>query len=107
MGPRHSETPCFVSPHPDIVAKLKADALKVQGGNQKFGAMKEMAALLSDSQRIPGMDDGLIFPKEHYDHPVSLMAMSQAAADRAPLRGDLRWVGLTSISMHILRVFDA
>ena len=91
MAPRHSDTPCFVPPHPDLLARTRAEALKVQGGaNQDKVNAKAILHDLGGERRFPGMNDGTIFPKSHFKKPTSIMAMSNAALERTPLQGALK-----------------
>jgi immune inhibitor A len=91
MAPRHCDTPCFVSPHPNVLAKAKLQALRFQG-NADVGDIKKAKSFLTAERRIPGLNDGTIFPKSHFEQPVSVMAMSTAALDRTPLRSTIRYV---------------
>ncbi len=81
MNPETCSGPCFVPPHPDLLARTKAQALRSKENSGKP---------LLHQGRIPGMNDGTIFPKSHYEHPTSVMGMSAAALDRTPLRGVIR-----------------
>ncbi|KAF2016668.1 hypothetical protein BU24DRAFT_423046 [Aaosphaeria arxii CBS 175.79] len=94
MAPRcHAEHPCLVPPHPDLIARTKAEAsLKVQGVGNDASFRAQTRKFIAGERRFPGQNDGTIFPKTHYKTPTSVMAMSQAAADRAPLRGALKYV---------------
>lgn len=89
MAPRHSEKPCFVAPHPDLIARRKAGAaLTVQG---VAGAQASIgASVFPPRHSVPGLGDGLIFPEEHYTEPTPISVMKTAALDRAPLRGTIR-----------------
>jgi immune inhibitor A len=91
MAPRHSDTPCFVPPHPDLLARIKTSALRVQGGaNHGNVDLKATVHGLGGERRFPGMNDGTIFPKSHFEKPTSIMAMSNAALERTPLKGALK-----------------
>jgi len=90
MAPRHSDTPCFVPPHPDLLARTKNAALKVQGNVNTGGNIKTTMHGLGGERRFPGMNDGTIFPKTHFKKPTSIMAMSNAALERTPLSGALK-----------------
>ncbi|KAF2179017.1 M6 metalloprotease [Zopfia rhizophila CBS 207.26] len=91
MGPRHSDVPCFIPPHPDLLARRQNEALKVHGTANQVNLKDHRKALtLGEGRRIPGLNDGTIFPKSHFDKPVSVMAMSRAALERTPLRGSIK-----------------
>ncbi|KAF2243358.1 M6 metalloprotease [Trematosphaeria pertusa] len=79
----------MVCAHPDLVAQVKAEGFNAQGTGNVASA-KEIAQALANARRTPGIGDGLIFPKSHYPKPTSIMAMSRAALERAPLRGNIR-----------------
>jgi immune inhibitor A len=51
-----------------------------------------MSRVLRGEKGIPGMNDGTIFPRSHYEQPTSIMAMSTSALKRKPLRGTLRYL---------------
>ncbi|KAF2201430.1 M6 metalloprotease [Delitschia confertaspora ATCC 74209] len=92
MAPRHSDHPCFVAPNPDALARLKTETFKVQGtGHESSFKSRNRKVILGDrSGTIPGLNDGLIFPNNHFDGPVSVSHMTKAALERAPLRGSLK-----------------
>jgi hypothetical protein len=87
----HSRMPCSVPPHPDLLARTKLEARNLQGTpDQK--ASKKIFNIIHGEKGVPGMNDGTIFPRAHYDKPMSITAMSTAALDRWPLRGNVRFV---------------
>lgn len=92
MAPRHDEQSCFVAPHPDALARLQAQNLKAQGGEGigSFKASTHNVATVDRTGAVPGLNDGLIFPKNHFDHPVSVSKMTREALERKPLRGAIR-----------------
>jgi immune inhibitor A len=92
MAPRHSDTPCFVSPHPDVLAQYQNEVLKVQGKADEGSVKANLRALTFSDRKIPGLNDGTIFPKSHFDKPVPIMAMSNAALERTPLSGAIKCV---------------
>lgn len=94
MAPRHSEEPCFVPPHPDLLASLRNDAFKVQGFKGEGIFKNKARTLIGQERRLPGMNDGTIFPKSHFDRPTSIMAMSKSALERAPLSGSIKYVSI-------------
>lgn len=87
MAPRHSDIPCYIPPHPDLLARTRTAALKVQGSVNIGGNVKAIVHGLGGERRFPGMNDGTIFPKSHFEKPTSIMAMSNAALERTPLSG--------------------
>jgi immune inhibitor A len=91
MAPRHCDTPCFVSPHPNVLAKAKLQVLKSQHNNNT-GGIEKAKKFLTAERKMPGLNDGTIFPKSHFGDSASIMAMSTAALDRAPLRSTIRYV---------------
>ncbi|KAF2271922.1 M6 metalloprotease [Westerdykella ornata] len=90
MAPRHCTEPCFVPPHPDLLAKARTESLTSQGTVDQAVFKKKTSRLFNGERRIPGMNDGTIFPPSHFKEPTSIMAMSTAAAERAPLRGNIK-----------------
>jgi immune inhibitor A len=77
---------CLVAPHPDLKKKLKADLDKARGR-----AKNAFSNMLRIVQSKPvGMDDGLIFPGDHYPLGTSARTVKSGALDRAPLRGTVR-----------------
>ncbi|KAF1953682.1 M6 metalloprotease [Byssothecium circinans] len=91
MGPRHCDKPCFVPPHPDLLRTRAQAALLAQNAGSAQAAIQGPASHIG-KPAVPGFNDGLIFPAEHYSKPTSIMAMSTAALDRAPLRGSIKVV---------------
>jgi hypothetical protein len=89
MASRHCDVPCFVPPHPSILAKIKADLLGAQDTGY-VEAIKSVFDTLHGEKGIPGMNDGTIFSRSHYAEPTSVMAMGNAALERIPLRGTIR-----------------
>lgn len=78
---------CLVAPHPDLLKKLRTEVTKATGAKRSALAAK----LTRIVQRKPvGMDDGLIYPGDHFPLGTSARAVRSAALDRAPLRGTLR-----------------
>jgi hypothetical protein len=91
MAPRHCDQPCFVCPHPDLLAKVNNQALHVQGA-ANVQAAKQAINFVGAKRNLPGLNDGTIFPKSHYSRPTSIMEMSTAALARESLRGTIRWI---------------
>jgi immune inhibitor A len=83
--------PCSVPPHPRLLAKTKTSLLTTDGA-ANTEVTRKVASILAGEKGIPGMNDGTIFPRSHYTPPKSVMAMSNAALDRKPLRGIIRYI---------------
>jgi immune inhibitor A len=86
--------PCFVAPHPNLLARRKVEFAKVKG-TAKEADFNKQQFVLTKGQRtgiIPGLNDGIIFPKSHFGNGVPLAAMRRAALERAPLRGAIKYV---------------
>jgi immune inhibitor A len=110
MAPRHSSTPCFVSPHPDALARARLQVLRSQRSSRSSSnrssiatastansvnadtndALEKARRFLATERQMPGLNDGTIFPKSHFEESVSLMAMGNAALERTPLRSVIR-----------------
>jgi immune inhibitor A len=110
MAPRHNSTPCFVSPHPDALAKARLQVLRSQRSSKISSnrssiatastansvnadtndALEKARRFLATERQMPGLNDGTIFPKSHFEESVSLMAMGNAALERTPLRSVIR-----------------
>src|SRR3954447_581618 len=92
MGPRCSAEPCFIPPHPDLLARRKTELLNIQGtvNEDQFKAQTHALTQGDRTGVIPGLNDGAIFPKSHFQKSVSFSAMSRAALERAPLQGAIR-----------------
>jgi immune inhibitor A len=109
MAPRHNSTPCFVSPHPDALAKARLQVLRSQRSSGRSNrssiatastansvnadtndALEKARRFLATERQMPGLNDGTIFPKSHFEESVSLMAMGNAALERTPLRSVIR-----------------
>lgn len=87
MSPAPSETPCFVSPHPSLLARTKL--LQLQKPDDVATLARVQTALPRQSGLL-GLNDGAIFPKSHFAPSASVKKMSVAALDRAPLRDAIR-----------------
>jgi immune inhibitor A len=110
MAPRHNSTPCFVSPHPDALAKARLQVLRSQRSSKSSSnrnsiatastansvnadtndALEKARRFLATERQMPGLNDGTIFPKSHFEESVLLMAMGNAALERTPLRSVIR-----------------
>ena len=75
MGPRHCDSPCFVSPHPDLLRKLscQSGALNVQSSSN-IAPVHSSTSHFS-RPKVPGLNDGTIFP------PVSLVTRTGFGTD--------------------------
>jgi immune inhibitor A len=91
MASHCSDMPCPVPPHPELLARIKTEALRAQGSSDTKASRKS-SSIIHGEKGVPGMNDGTIFPKSHYTQPTSIMAMSNAALERKPLRGNIRFV---------------
>ena len=83
---------CAAPPHPDLLERLQADLLKVQGTIQEQSLRAHTHAIISKdrSGRNPGLNDGMIFPPSQFHDSVPFSALSRAAAERTPLRGPIK-----------------
>jgi immune inhibitor A len=91
VHPHHCSEPCFVPPHPDLLARTRTQALKAQGTANESLFKTKVQNVMVGERRIPGLNDGMIFPPNHFQKKTSVMAMSKAALERAPLSGSLRY----------------
>jgi immune inhibitor A len=89
MAHQHCNKPCSVPPHPELLTRTKTRLLQ-HTGLKDAAFNKEISTILRGESRVPGMNDGSIFPQSHYAQPTSIMAMSNAALERRPLRGVIR-----------------
>jgi immune inhibitor A len=86
--PHRQDDPCFVAPHPALQKRMNA-AVKALRAN----ADRSIAPLIGIRRPTkPGFDDGTIFPPNAFPLGTSLRAIRSAAADRAPLRGNINIV---------------
>ncbi|ORY15440.1 immune inhibitor A peptidase M6-domain-containing protein [Clohesyomyces aquaticus] len=90
MAPRHSDAPCWVAPHPDALIRHRREIMKLQGTANEASLETLTHSLTMGHGKIPGLNDGTIFPKSHFDKPVTAMAMSNAGLERTPLSGAIR-----------------
>ncbi|KAF2033534.1 M6 metalloprotease [Setomelanomma holmii] len=91
MAPRHSDTLCSAPPHPELLTRLKGGLARAKSAGDDE-AIKKAASVLYGEQGVTGMNDGTIFPRSHYAQPISVVARSNAALGRMPLRGKIRVV---------------
>jgi immune inhibitor A len=74
---------CTVAPSPELRARMREQLGRVQ-------ADAEVPLSLAGDPRLPGFNDGLIRPPSSFPLGTPLRTIRTAAADRAPLRGQLR-----------------
>jgi immune inhibitor A len=89
MAHHNCNAPCFVPPHPELLARTKVGILNAENPAEAK-ADKKASSVLHGEKGVPGMNDGTIFPRSHYAEPTSIMEMSNAALKRNPLRGTVR-----------------
>ncbi|KAH8894739.1 M6 metalloprotease [Thozetella sp. PMI_491] len=94
MAPRCEDSQCAVPPHPDLLIRRNAALLNVQSGDNKAATSTQINEFGPGhgTGYIPGLNDGLIFPKSHFHESISIRTMTRAALERAPLRGPLNAV---------------
>ncbi len=79
---------CMVAPSPEL-----REAIKKELEQLRSTATEGVAKLLQIKDlRVPGLNDGLIYPGELFPLGTALKTVRSAAADRAPLRGTVRVV---------------
>jgi immune inhibitor A len=80
---------CAVAPSPQLRERLKAELAQA-----KAGVSPELAAnmVLARQPRPLGFDDGVIIPPDQFPLGTASRTIAAAAAERAPLRGDLQVV---------------
>ena len=80
---------CAVAPSPQLRERLKAELAQA-----KAGVSPELAAnmVLARQPRPLGFDDGVIIPPDQFPSGTASRTIAAAAAERAPLRGDLQVV---------------
>lgn len=78
---------CCVAPSPALAERWNAELQKVRG--RKGIAFTESMVMARMPRRL-GFDDGYIIPATEYPLGTPLAAIRSAAADRAPLRGNVR-----------------
>ncbi|MBZ0114898.1 MAG: M6 family metalloprotease domain-containing protein [Thermoanaerobaculia bacterium] len=85
MGEEHR---CLVPPHPDLRKRIKAELAGLLEAAP--GELKTM--LRAQKPRPVGMDDGTIYPGDHFPLGTPARVVMSAAGDRAPLSGQVRVV---------------
>jgi immune inhibitor A len=77
---------CLVAPHPDLRERINRELADIRSRGDNA-----IAALARASEpRRPGFNDGLIIPPAMFPLGTPLDTIREAAAARAPLRGELR-----------------
>ena len=74
---------CAVAPSPELRARM-------QGGLSDLRAGAGVPVVLAGDPRRPGFNDGTILPPSAFPPGTPLRTVTSAAAERAPLRGDVR-----------------
>ncbi|KIW69503.1 hypothetical protein PV04_05376 [Phialophora macrospora] len=77
--------PCFCPPHPDYYKNVPREELQRQ-----FQTGDDEVPLSRPTGCVLGLNDGCIFPPDHFAQAPSIGQLTNAAADRAPLRNDVR-----------------
>ena len=92
MDSRRHGTQCAAPPHPDLLARMQTNLLKVQGTADEGNFRKLTHSLVAKDRtgHTLGLNDGMIFPQSTFHKSVSTSTMSRAASDRTPLRGPIK-----------------
>ncbi|KAF3002949.1 hypothetical protein E8E13_003957 [Curvularia kusanoi] len=69
MSPRPCETPCFVAPHPALIARTRR--LQLQNPDDESTLARVRTALPRQTGLL-GLNDGAIFPKSHFAPTASI-----------------------------------
>jgi len=77
---------CAVAPSPALRARINEAISQLAGTRGLPAALRLRAA----EPKAYGLNDGTIFPAEHFPFGTSPSVMRRAAAERAPLRGTVR-----------------
>jgi immune inhibitor A len=82
---------CAIPPHPELQARLAAEALRVQS-NLNTVPDPSLSLLHGNlpTGKVPGLNDGTIFPESHFEKAPSPSELSRAALERVPLSGTIR-----------------
>jgi immune inhibitor A len=87
-GSGHHFEPCFVAPHPNLQNRIRSAVSAV-----RTSADRTIAPMIGIRRPTkPGLDDGTIFPPSAFPLGTSMRAIRSAAAERAPLRGNINIV---------------
>ena len=79
--------PCFVSPHPSLIARTRRLQLQKPDDVSTLATVKTAFPRQSG---LLGFNDGAIFPKSHFAPTASIKKISAAALERTPLRDAIR-----------------
>ena len=92
MDSQRYGTQCAAPPHPDLLARMQTNLLKVQGteGQQSIRKLTHSLVAQDRTGHMSGLNDGMIFPHSHFNKSVSTSTISRAALDRKPLRGAIK-----------------
>jgi immune inhibitor A len=84
----HQIEPCFVAPHPDLQNRMRSAV------NAARASADPAVAPRIGIRRVtkPGLDDGTIFPPDAFPLGTPMRAIRSAAANRAPLHGNINVV---------------
>ncbi len=82
------DEPCFVAPSPELRERLLRELADVRGGSES--GLLAGALGLAPQPRVLGFEDGVILPPEEFPLGTSSEVIRSAAAERAPLRGEVR-----------------
>lgn len=80
--------PCPCPPHPDVLARRQERFVQQQAPGSS-GPGHQIPLGGPTGCRL-GLNDGCIFPKEHFAADAPEKVMSRAALERTPLRGAVR-----------------
>lgn len=86
---RAEQQRCLIPPHPDLAEKIRAEAQRLNG-LKRVGELATTAELVTPDH--PGFNDGLIIPGSAFPLGTPLEMVRSAAAQRAPLHGQVRIV---------------
>jgi immune inhibitor A len=86
IRPHFIDTPCFVAPHPDVLAQLRE---QLGAARASVDGSAAASLLAFRTPRIFGLDDGTILPPAEFALGTEVATIRAAAAARAPLRGNL------------------
>lgn len=87
MSLKERESPCFVPPHPALLARTRL--LRSQGLAKAENLDRTNIALPGPSDML-GLDDGTIFPRSHFSPATSIKKITAAARERTPLRNAIK-----------------
>jgi immune inhibitor A len=109
VAPCRVDEPCFVAPSPELRERLLREFDAVRGE----GLLAQVRPV-GPHPRVLGFDDGVIIPPDEFPVGTPMEAVRAAAAERAPLRGDVRVIvalvdfddrGMQETSEHFEELF--